>query len=283
MLSPLELLSAEQNAQVVVNGEAYFRGLWEGRGSSVDTWNLRDQHMVQTCLRLVEYGTTMGGGTAPKIVLWWETRVPPSSHRLRAQQHQARRAVPCCPPPHLPPPWALRARVGRAHNSHVGDASATSMAAVEEWNLGQMMRQTFGAEHSASSGGVFLCGLGTYTGTVTAAPEWGLPATTWQLSAAEAGSYSDLMHRALPATRDRLGARGEGLNAALVLLGVAEDEDGTREAVREALRRPRRQRAVGVCYKRETEAVSHYVQASLSTQFDAWIHVEQSTALEPLG
>ena len=40
---------------MVCNGEAYFRGLWEAETSAVDTWNLRDQHMVQTCLRLVEY------------------------------------------------------------------------------------------------------------------------------------------------------------------------------------------------------------------------------------
>ncbi len=46
LLGPAELLNAEQNAQVVVNGEAYFRGLYESLGS-VDTWNLRDQAMVR--------------------------------------------------------------------------------------------------------------------------------------------------------------------------------------------------------------------------------------------
>src|SRR5438477_165897 len=31
-----------------------------------------------------------------------------------------------------------------AHNSHVGDASATEMAARGEWNIGQLCRQEFG-------------------------------------------------------------------------------------------------------------------------------------------
>jgi erythromycin esterase-like protein len=54
------------------------------------------------------------------------------------------------------------------------------------------------------------------------------------------------------------------------------------QAARAVLREPRRQRAVGVCYRKATEASSHYVEASLATQFDAWIHVDRTTALTPL-
>ena len=50
----------------------------------------------------------------------------------------------------------------------------------------------------------------------------------------------------------------------------------------DALRTERRQRAVGVRYVKATEATSHYVQASLTAQFDAWIHVDRSAALTPL-
>jgi protein-L-isoaspartate(D-aspartate) O-methyltransferase len=50
-----------------------------------------------------------------------------------------------------------------AHNSHVGDARATEMAARGEWNLGQLCRQEYAA------GDVFNVGFGTDHGTVAAA------------------------------------------------------------------------------------------------------------------
>ena len=45
-----------------------------------------------------------------------------------------------------------------AHNSHVADALATSMSRYEEWNLGQMMRQTLGQESC------FVLAFSTFTG-----------------------------------------------------------------------------------------------------------------------
>ena len=56
----------------------------------------------------------------------------------------------------------------------------------------------------------------------------------------------------------------------------------TQKALRAAFASSRRQRAIGVCYKKEREALSHYMRCSLTSQFDAWIHVDQSRALEPL-
>jgi erythromycin esterase-like protein len=53
-----------------------------------------------------------------------------------------------------------------AHNSHLGDARATSMGWHRgELNLGQLARQAFGDEV------VNIC-CGTHTGTVAAADEW---------------------------------------------------------------------------------------------------------------
>ena len=59
------------------------------------------------------------------------------------------------------------------------------------------------------------------------------------------------------------------------------DAEALRQA-RVAFAALRRQRMIGVCYKKETEALSHYVRCSLAQQYDAWIHVDRSTALEPL-
>src|SRR5262249_46964738 len=41
--------SAAQNAGLVKNAEAYYRGMFRGRVSS---WNMRDQHMVETLVEL---------------------------------------------------------------------------------------------------------------------------------------------------------------------------------------------------------------------------------------
>jgi erythromycin esterase-like protein len=42
------------------------------------------------------------------------------------------------------------------------------------------------------------------------------------------------------------------------------------------------QRAIGVIYRPETERGSHYFAARLPDQFDAVIHIDQTTALTPL-
>jgi erythromycin esterase-like protein len=52
--------------------------------------------------------------------------------------------------------------------------------------------------------------------------------------------------------------------------------------VREALTRPRLERAIGVIYRPDTERLSHYFSASLPNQFDAVIHIDETHALEPL-
>ena len=56
-----------------------------------------------------------------------------------------------------------------AHNSHLGDARYTEMGERGELNLGELVREDFG--HNA-----VLIGFTTYTGTVTAASDWGAPA-----------------------------------------------------------------------------------------------------------
>lgn len=56
---------AERNAAVVVNAEAYYRGMF---GRRVNTWNLRDAHMRETLLALVKYLRYRGG--QGKVVVW---------------------------------------------------------------------------------------------------------------------------------------------------------------------------------------------------------------------
>lgn len=157
-----------------------------------------------------------------------------------------------------------------------------------EWNLGQMVRNTFGQEST------FIIGFGTYNGTVTAATAWGQPSQTFALSDAEEGSYCDVMHRALPAIGARLSS--EPVHDSSRLLGfylllrchegaglVDSRETGAADeaqrTVRSVLDDPRRQRAIGVVYKKAEQTIAHYVKARLAQQFDAWIHIDQTAAL----
>lgn len=142
-----------------------------------------------------------------------------------------------------------------AHNSHLGDASATSMGAMGELNVGQLVRQRHGDE-------AILVGFTTHHGTVTAASEWGEPAERKRVRPALDGSWEDVMHAAeLPRFLLRLRDR---------------------TAVSDELLERRLERAIGVIYMPQTERRSHYFEASLAAQFDALIHVDETRALEPL-
>ncbi len=142
-----------------------------------------------------------------------------------------------------------------AHNSHVGDARATEMASRGELNIGQLMRERHARD-------VVNVGFSTYTGTVTAASEWGAPAERKHVRAALRDSYEALFHAThLPA---------------FLLCPLAAGDSGR------ALSEPRLHRAIGVIYRPETERQSHWFAASLAQQYDALVHLDLTRAVEPL-
>src|SRR5205823_6439233 len=61
-----DIFYAEQNALTVKDAEEYYRTMFGGRASS---WNLRDQHMVDTLDALVEHLSRRRGELA-KVVVW---------------------------------------------------------------------------------------------------------------------------------------------------------------------------------------------------------------------
>jgi erythromycin esterase-like protein len=142
-----------------------------------------------------------------------------------------------------------------AHNSHLGDARATQMGQAGEWNVGQLVRQRRGEDCA-------LIGFTTFTGTVTAASDWGGPAERKNVRPARAGSYESLFHDI-------------GMPAFLLTLPA-------NSRVAQGLREPMLERAIGVIYRPESELASHYFHARLSDQFDAVIHFDQTRAVEPL-
>ena len=51
----------------------------------------------------------------------------------------------------------------------------------------------------------------------------------------------------------------------------------------ESLLEPRLERAIGVVYRPETELASHYFQAVLPRQFDEYVWLDETHAVEPLS
>lgn len=141
------------------------------------------------------------------------------------------------------------------HNSHLGDARATQMGERGELNVGQLVRE----RHPGRS---VLVGFTTYSGSVTAASEWDAPAERKRVRDALPESYEALFHD--------VGIERFFLN----LRDIPE--------IKERLREPLLERAIGVIYLPETERMSHYFEARLSDQFDAILHFDQSRAVEPL-
>src|SRR5436190_18632111 len=75
-----------------------------------------------------------------------------------------------------------------AHNSHIGDARATSMGwERREHNVGQLAKEIYGSE-------VIALGCGTYTGTVAAADDWGGKMQVMKVNPGRENSYEALMH-----------------------------------------------------------------------------------------
>lgn len=142
-----------------------------------------------------------------------------------------------------------------AHNSHLGDASATQMSDRGEWNVGQLMRDRYGND-------AVRIGFSTHHGWVTAASDWDEPPQRKRVRDGLHESWEELFHdtgseRFWLALRDNV-------------------------TLRKLVAPLRLQRAIGVIYRPETERQSHYFYTYLADQFDAMIHIDETSALEPL-
>jgi erythromycin esterase-like protein/predicted phosphoribosyltransferase len=199
-LDPDAQFFAEQNARLVVNAERYYRAMFRG---GVESWNLRDRHMVETLEELAVHLEEISG--SGKIAVW-------------------------------------------EHNSHLGDNRSTELGQAGQLNVGQLVRERHRDE-------ALLVGFTTYTGTVTAASDWGGPAERKYVRRALPGSWEELLHEELPSA---------------FLVDTAD------------LHGRRLERAIGVVYRPETERISHYFNARIARQFDAVIHLDETHAVEPL-
>ena len=143
-----------------------------------------------------------------------------------------------------------------AHNSHIGDATATEMSARGEHNLGEFCRKEFGEN-------CYAIGFGTDHGKVAAASDWGGPMEIKEVRSSVDNSVERLCHESetphfMLCLRDRDAAHTKGLL------------------------KPRLERAIGVIYRPESELASHYFEAVLPGQFDEYIWFDESREVSPL-
>jgi len=141
-----------------------------------------------------------------------------------------------------------------AHNTHIGDARATDMAAMGMKNIGWLLREAYGPEQVVS------VGFTTHRGTVLAGREWGAPVERMTIPPAQHGSIEDRLNR--------IG------RSPLLLIFDAAAPAGLLARIGH--------RAKGVVYTPETES-RQYVPSVLPRRYDAMIFIAETTALTPLG
>lgn len=195
-------LNLKMNALVTRNAEAYYR---ISALSNSESWNVRDEHMVETIQELKSYF-----GERSKVIIW-------------------------------------------AHNTHIGDARATSMKDEGMVNVGQLLREHY------EDGEVFAVGFGTFKGSVIAADQWGNSFEKMEVPPAQQDSWENALHRT--------GAH----NKILLFTDENRQHFGTID-----------HRAIGVVYNPKYEAYGNYVPSDIAARYDAFVHIDETNAVRPI-
>jgi erythromycin esterase-like protein len=141
------------------------------------------------------------------------------------------------------------------HNTHIGDARATDMAAAGMVNVGQLLRERHGTDD------VVLVGFGGYRGSVIAGAEWGAQMERMPVPPARSGSLEALLH---------------GLLEQDSLIVVPRGDEP------EWLGRRLDHRAIGVVYRPERERWGNYVPTVVRQRYDAFLYLQDTSPLQPL-
>lgn len=200
---PEASLNMEQNAYVALNAEDYYVNMLSFDNN---TWNIRDRHMMDTLLRLMQFY-----GDEAKAIIW-------------------------------------------EHNTHIGDASYTEMKSQGLFNIGQLAREEFGRHD------VVLVGFGSYSGEVIAGMHWDAPMQVMEVPEARHGSLEQILHA--QAEQNRL------------IIFRDEKEEWYKKTIPH--------RAIGVVYHPDRERHGNYVATVPAERYDAFIYLDETTALHPL-
>lgn len=138
-----------------------------------------------------------------------------------------------------------------AHNTHIGDALYTDMRDDNLINIGQLARENYGEDDCV------LVGFGSYRGAVLAGREWGAPVEEMLVPEGRSGSFENMLHH-------------ESAKNRLIVFDRRTDYD-------EVLPH----RAIGVVYNPGRE-FGNYVPSVVNKRYDAFIYVDETTALHSL-
>jgi erythromycin esterase len=142
------------------------------------------------------------------------------------------------------------------HNTHIGDARATDMASEGMVNVGQLLREKY------ATAGVIAVGFGSYKGSVVAGRSWGDQMRKIKVPEAIEGSWEHSFHIA-----------SNGQNKLLLMSPIREEQ---------CLSDYIPHRAIGVVYNPEHERYGNYVPTIMPRRYDAFIYLDETTALHPL-
>ena len=142
------------------------------------------------------------------------------------------------------------------HNTHIGDARATDMVNEGMYNIGELARMQHHEE------GVVLVGFGSYKGTVMAGKRWGADMQVMPLPEAKNGTWEYMLHKA--GSENKLLIMDDFANNDMLM----ENHLG--------------HRAVGVVYNPAYEQYGNYVPSILPMRYDAFIYLDETSALHPL-
>ncbi len=142
------------------------------------------------------------------------------------------------------------------HNTHIGDARATDMAAEGMLNTGELARTQYKNKN------VVLVGFGSYEGTVMAGHSWGAPMEAMQMPEARKESWEYLLRQAGKVNK----------------LLVMDDFAGNDMLMHNHIGH----RAIGVVYNPLHERYGNYVPTIIPLRYDAFIYLDATTALHPL-
>lgn len=141
-----------------------------------------------------------------------------------------------------------------AHNTHIGDAYYTNMRNSGEKNIGQLSRESLGAEN------VFLVGFSSYKGKVMAGSSWGARMEEMTIPNAISGSVEDELNKV-------------GLDAFYVLFDKEDRQEKNLKTIGH--------RAIGVVYN-PTGDRRQFVPTIVPLRYDALLFFKETTALRTL-
>ncbi len=142
-----------------------------------------------------------------------------------------------------------------AHNTHVGDARATTMASYGMVNIGSLSRQELGSDN------VFITGFGTYSGMVNAGSQWGRPMQIMIVPRAHNESIEFALNQV-------------GKPAFLLLF---DEIDKAHSLFRQYIGH----RAIGVVYDPRNDT-GNYVPSYFTRRYDSFIFINKTNALKPV-